>query len=105
VTVGFAITPLHRNHVFLTVENNKIHQIYLALYFNKPMQNHTSIGHQQLFASNITVISWLCPWSSKSPKWRDRKPNRHISTKSKIGHSVEHSSHEQETFKDTKWVI
>jgi hypothetical protein len=40
-----------------------------------------------------------------SMKWRDRKPNRHISTKSKIGHSVEHSSHEQETFKDTKWVI
>lgn len=40
-----------------------------------------------------------------SMKWRDRKPKRHISTKSKIGHSVEHSSHEQETFKDTKWII
>ena len=64
VTVGFAITPLHRNRVFLTVENNKMHQIYLALYFNKTMQNHTSIGHQQLFASNITAMSWLCPWSS-----------------------------------------
>ena len=40
-----------------------------------------------------------------SMKWRDRKPKRHISTKSKIGHSVEHSSHEQETFRDTKWII
>jgi hypothetical protein len=40
-----------------------------------------------------------------SMKWRDRKPKRHISTKSKIGHSVEYSSHEQETFRDTKWII
>jgi hypothetical protein len=43
--------------------------------YNKTMQNHTSVGHQQLFASNITVMSWLCPWSSKSP---DRNPVEHI---------------------------